>query len=64
MELVKRLFIGCLGFLFIYLMCSFYHVTFNISKWSEGTRFIAILWGNLLFGFFAICAGYNFKNKC
>lgn len=60
MELVKRLLIGCLAFLIIYLMCSFYHVTFDISKWSEVTRFVAILCGSFLF---AIIAIYNFKEK-
>jgi hypothetical protein len=43
MELVKRLLIGCLAFLFIYLMLSFYNVTFDISKWTEASRFITTL---------------------
>ena len=49
MELVKRFLLGCAGFLFMYLMCSFYNVTFNISKWSGESRFFTVLFGGIFF---------------
>ena len=61
MELVKRFGLGCLGFLFIYLMFSFYNVTFDISKWTEVSRFITTFVG---FAFAVMLwIFYNFKEK-
>ena len=61
MELVKRFGLGCLGFLFIYLMFSFYNVTFDISKWSAESRFITTFVGFTFAGMLFIY--YNFKEK-
>ena len=63
MELVKRLLIGCIGFLFIYLMCSFYNTTFNILKWSVESRFVTTLIGGFSFIMLATFPNYKFKNK-
>jgi hypothetical protein len=63
MELVKRFGIGCVGFLIMYLMCSFYNVTFDISKWSAESRFIATMIGGFSFAMLATFPNYNFKKK-
>ncbi len=62
-ELLKRLSIGCVGFLFVYLICSFYNVTFDISKWGKEIRFISCLLGSFSFIMFSTYPNYNFKNK-
>lgn len=38
--LAKRILIGFAGFLLVYLMGSFYNVSFNISNWSDHSRLI------------------------
>ena len=62
MELIKRLSIACLGFLFMYLMGSFCNVTFDISKWSAESRFVTMLIGGVSFLGLATFPNYNFKN--
>jgi hypothetical protein len=61
MELVKRLLIGCLAFLIIYLMFSFYNVTFDISVWSEKSRFLITSFVLTVWGMLVI--HYNFKEN-
>ena len=63
MELIKRLSIAWVGFLFMYLMSSFYNVTFDISKWSAESRFIATMIGGFSFTMLATFPNYNFKKK-
>jgi hypothetical protein len=63
MELVKRLGLGCVGFLIMYLMCSFYNITFDISKWSAESRFIATMLGGFCFTMLATFPNYDFKKK-
>jgi hypothetical protein len=62
-ELVKRILIGCSGFVFIYLMGSFYNVSFDISKWNVDSRFIVAMFGGFIFIMLATFPGYEFKNK-
>jgi hypothetical protein len=62
-ELIKRILIGCVAFGFIYLMGSFFNVSFDISNWNESSRFIVSMLGGFLSIAFASFPGYNFKNK-
>lgn len=62
-DLVIRIFIGSLGFLFSYLVGAFYSVTFDMSNWTEPVRFIITLQGMLLFISLITFPNYNFKNK-
>jgi hypothetical protein len=62
MELIKRLSIACVGFLFMYLMGSFYNVTFDISKWSAESKFVTMLIGGFSFLVLATFPNYNFKD--
>jgi len=61
-ELAKRILIGCIGFVFIYLFGSFFNVSFDISKWGEDSRFLVIV-GVLAFIMLATLSESNFKNK-
>lgn len=63
MELVKRLLLGCMGFLFIYLLCSFYNITFNILKWNMESRLYTILFGGMFFIMLATFPNYDFKKN-
>lgn len=62
-ELVKRILIGVTVFLFIYLIGSFYNVSFDISKWSNVSRFFVSVIGGFISIMIAIFPGYEFKNK-
>jgi hypothetical protein len=62
-ELAKRILIGCIGFVFIYLFGSFFNVSFDISKWGEGSRLIVTFFGSLAFIMLATYPESNFKNK-
>jgi len=61
-KLAKRILIGCIGFVFIYLFGSFFNVSFDISKWGEASRFLVIV-GTLAFIMLATLSESNFKNK-
>lgn len=62
-ELLIRLFLGSLGFLFSYLLGSFYSVTFDMSNWIEPVRVITTLVGAFLTIILVTYPSYNFNNK-
>ena len=62
-ELVKRILIGCIGFVFIYLFGSFFNLSFDISKWGEASRLLVTFFGAFAFIMLATLSESNFKNK-
>jgi hypothetical protein len=59
--LMKRLFLGLIGFLLVYLLTAFYNVSFDVSKWDELSRLICVLVGGFLFFVMAVMPNDNFK---
>lgn len=45
MKIIKTIGVGILVFTFFYLMCAFFNATFNISLWTETSRFVCSLGG-------------------
>lgn len=62
-ELVKRILIGCVGFGFVYLMGSFFNVSFDVSKWGIESRLAVAMFGGFISIMLATFPGYEFKNK-
>jgi hypothetical protein len=62
-ELVKRILIGCVGFVFVYLMGSFFNVSFDVSKWGIESRLAVTMFGGFISIMLATFPGYEFKNK-
>ena len=60
-NVLKRLFGGLIGFLFIYLLTAFYSVSFNISLWSEGSRNMCAVIGGFTFFVMAILPYNEFE---
>ena len=62
-ELVKRFLIGCVGFVSVYLMGSFFNTSFDVSKWGIESRIIVTMLGGLISIMLITFPGYDFKNK-
>ncbi len=62
MKIIKTIGVGISVFTFFYLMCAFFNVTFDISLWSEGSRFTCSFGGGSIT---AICMAINlvYENK-
>ena len=54
MKIIKTIGVGILVFTFFYLMCAFFNTTFDISLWSETSRFICSVGGGTFAVFFMI----------
>ena len=51
-NLIYRIIIGAVAFIFIYLLGCFFEASFNISQWDAFTRSMVVLWGG---GAFIMC---------
>ena len=59
MNVVISAWLGFIVFAVLYLMGAFYSVSFDISQWSDGTRFlVAFIGGVSIFGVSALVWHY------
>jgi VIT1/CCC1 family predicted Fe2+/Mn2+ transporter len=61
-QIIKMIIIGSITFTLVYLLGSFYNTTFNITKWSEESRFVISLFGGM-FSLVSIISFYIFYTK-
>jgi len=47
MKITQSILVSILTFAFFYLLCAFYSTTFDISKWTEFTRYVTCFLGGL-----------------
>lgn len=48
MKIIKTIGVGISVFTFFYLMCAFFNTTFDISLWSEDSRFSCSFGGGVI----------------
>ena len=61
-QIIKMIILVSITFTLVYLLGSFYNTTFNITKWSEESRFVIKLFGGI-FSLSSVIGFYIFYTK-